>query len=169
MLYHVIIHVAVLCYIDDQAVTVRAYLNVYITVLKKTSQWLPQPAEVPGVPASTVLAVNCSVESTLAKKVLLTLQSLLWNCFPWTWWNIRIFAQICPCEIISLYSIQLQNYLQSPANLRWSWPTYIYVNIAFVLCSFFFLHCHNSLTKRHTQIFYTPKHFLITRDISFHT
>ena len=49
-------------------------LFVHITVmsllryLKRPSNELPQPAEVPGVPASTVLAVNRSVESTFGKR-----------------------------------------------------------------------------------------------------
>ena len=71
MLYHVIKHVAVLCpmlHIDDR--TVRAYLKLMsiLRYLKRPASDLPQPAEVPGVPASTVLAVNRSVESTLVKK-----------------------------------------------------------------------------------------------------
>ena len=49
-------------------------LFVHITLmsllryLKRPSNELPQPAEDPGVPASTVLAVNRSVESTVGKR-----------------------------------------------------------------------------------------------------
>ena len=42
--------------------------------LKRPSNELPQPAQVPGVPASTVLAVNRSVESTVMKKASLMVQ-----------------------------------------------------------------------------------------------
>ena len=50
-----------------------AYLDVY---LKRPSNELPQPSEVPGVPASTVLAVNHSVESTVVKRRYSTVQPL---------------------------------------------------------------------------------------------
>ena len=36
--------------------------------LKQPANELPQPADVPSVPASTIVAVNRTVESTLSKK-----------------------------------------------------------------------------------------------------
>ena len=44
--------------------------NVYIPILKTTSQWatVPQPADVPSVSTSTIVAVNRTVKSTLSKK-----------------------------------------------------------------------------------------------------
>ena len=36
--------------------------------LKQLANELPQPADVPSVPASTIVAVNSTMESTLSKK-----------------------------------------------------------------------------------------------------
>ena len=44
--------------------------------LKQLANELPQPDDVPSVPASTIIAVNHTVESTLSKKVSLELQLL---------------------------------------------------------------------------------------------
>ena len=44
--------------------------------LKHIGNELPQPADVPSVPASTIIAVNRTMESTLSQKVSLELQSL---------------------------------------------------------------------------------------------
>ena len=44
--------------------------------LKQLANELPQPAGVPSVPASTIVVVNRTVESTLSKKASLELQSL---------------------------------------------------------------------------------------------
>ena len=44
--------------------------------LKQLANELPQPADVPSVPTSTIVAVNRIVESTLPKKASLKLQSL---------------------------------------------------------------------------------------------
>ena len=42
--------------------------------LKQLANELPQQANVPSVPASTIIAVNRTVESTLSKKASLELQ-----------------------------------------------------------------------------------------------
>ena len=44
--------------------------------LKQLGNELPQPPDVPSVPASTIIAVNRTMESTLSKKVSLELQLL---------------------------------------------------------------------------------------------
>ena len=44
--------------------------------LKQLANELPQPADVPSVPASTIISVNRTMESTISKKASLELQSL---------------------------------------------------------------------------------------------
>ena len=53
----------------------RVILSIF-RYLKQPANELPQPADVPSVPASTIVAVNRTVASTSSKKASLELQSL---------------------------------------------------------------------------------------------
>ena len=59
---------------NDSILVVVSLEHVIMSIflyLKKLANELPQPADVPSVPASTMVAVNLTLESTLSKKVLL--------------------------------------------------------------------------------------------------
>ena len=71
----------------------------------------------------------------------------------------------------NFFTIQVQNYSQSPANLRWIWKI---GQCKYQFCSFLifflsFLLLIIALMKRYTGIFHTLKHSLTTGHVPFHT